>query len=198
MHKALYFVGGFIVGGLVGWYVTKQSEQKKFEKEVEQFRTKWVPKEKKQSEAVLENFDVKNEELEPKPEPLPQEDLMEYYKLCETYTRNPTRYSSGELSPEELSPSEDLDIKPIDERMFSNDLGFEKVYLRLYDDNGVLNDENEVVNDLSPYIGDHDVDYLRSLAKMEGKSFYIRNEQTGCDICFDVEDGLSLGDWMEG
>ena len=163
--EGLYLVLGSIVGGFVGWFMTRTY----YKKEIQEIREAHAEMDKKketsQNDAEEIAIDIINEVGEGYT--VSKEDLHEYAELL--------RKQGYTSSTEKTSSEGKIYTIPPDE--FGEDDNYETLSFTYYAD-GVLTDDNDdPVTNIAEIIGDA----LNHIGEWEPDAVYVRNEKLGLE-----------------
>ena len=151
--EVLYLAVGGIIGGLVGWFVTKTY----YKKEAQEIRETYAEMEKNKKEEVKENVDEG-----------PKEDvrnnLHEYAELLRSqgYTGSEKHLKNDNKSIYTIAPDE-----------FGEDENYEALSFTYYNDGVLTDDGDDPVVNISEVVGDA----LNHIGEYEPDAVYVRNEK---------------------
>lgn len=157
-QEGLYLVLGGIVGGFVGWFMTRTY----YKKEIQEIREAHAEMDKKKCEEVVQN---KEKEEPEEAYEVNKEDLHEYAEMLRK--QGYSGQSNGHKAPYTIAPDE----------FGEDDTNYEQLSFTYYAD-GVLTDDNDdPVTNVAEIIGDA----LNHIGEWEPDAVYVRNETLGLE-----------------
>lgn len=163
MNKVLYFglvIGAAAAGAVAAWYLTKDKAEKEADaRSHEEYIQMKKAFEAKTAKDKPEDLDIYKSEAEsPKPKNKVKQ-MVEYQNICKKYEKKPE------------APKKPFVISPDD---FGENPGYDHIYLTMYADHIIADENDEIVEDADECIG---LENLSHMGEYDADILHIQNDK---------------------